>query len=43
MVSEAVIEVFKPGGYAVDREQVRLLKGRKNLDFTETDTFMVKL
>ena len=43
MVSEAVIEVYKPGGYSVDREQIRLLKGRKNLDFHETDTFMVKL
>jgi hypothetical protein len=43
MVSEAVIEIYKPGGYDVDREQVRLLKGRKNLDFHETDTFMVKL
>jgi hypothetical protein len=43
MVSEAVIEIYKPGGYLLDREQVRLLKGRKNLDIHETDTFMVKL
>ena len=43
MVSEAVIEVYKPGGASLDREQVRLLKGRKNLDLDETDTLMVKL
>jgi hypothetical protein len=43
MVSEAVIDIFKPGGYLMDREQVRLLKGRKNMDIHETDTFMVKL
>jgi hypothetical protein len=43
MVAEAVIEIFKPGGYLADREQVRLLKGRKNMDVHETDTFMVKL
>ena len=43
MVSEAVIEVYIPGGYSMDREQVRLVKGRKNMDIHETDTFMVKL
>ena len=43
LVSEAVIEIFKPGGTAVSNEQVRLLKGRKNLDVNEIDTVMVKL
>jgi len=43
MVSEAVIEIFKPGGTSVSNEQVRLLKGRKNLDRNEIDTVMVKL
>lgn len=42
MVSEAVIEIYKPGG-TVPTEQVRLLKGRKNLDIKEIDTVMVKL
>ena len=43
MVSEAVIEIYKPGGTSVSNEQVRLLKGRKNLDTSKIDTIMVKL
>lgn len=43
MVSEAVIEIYKRGEDFTAHEQVRLLKGRKNLDLSETDTLMVKL
>ena len=43
MVSEAVLEIYKPGGTFDAGEQVRLLKGRKNLDINETDTVIVKL
>lgn len=43
MVSEAVIEIFKPGSTFASNEQVRLLKGRKNLDRKKIDTVMVKL
>jgi hypothetical protein len=43
MVSEAVIEIFKPGGTLVSNEQVRLMKGRKNLDINKIDTVLVKL
>ncbi len=43
MVSEAVLEIYKPGGTFKAGEQVRLLKGRKNLDTNETDTVIVKL
>ncbi len=43
MVSEAVIEIYKPGLSSLSSEQVRLLKGRKNLDINKTDTIMVKL
>jgi hypothetical protein len=43
MVSEAVIEIYKPGRASMANEQVRLLKGRKNLDIHETDTVIVKL
>ncbi len=43
MVSEAVIEIYRPRLASLDREQVRLVKGRKNLDLDETDTLMVKL
>ncbi len=43
MVSEAVLEIFKPGGTIATNEQVKLLKGRKNLDVNEIDTVMVKL
>jgi hypothetical protein len=43
MVSEAVIEIYKPGGVSMASEQVRLIKGRKNLDINKIDTVMVKL
>ena len=43
MVSEAVIEIYKSGGTSATYEQVRLLKGRKNLDLSKIDTVMVKL
>jgi hypothetical protein len=43
MVSEAVIDIYKPGSASMASEQVRLLKGRKNLDFNENDTVIVKL
>jgi hypothetical protein len=43
MVSEAVIEIYKPGVTSLASEQVRLLKGRKNLDLNKTDTVIVKL
>jgi hypothetical protein len=43
MVSEAVIEIYKPGRASMAEEQVRLVRGRKNLDVKETDTVMVKL
>ena len=43
MVSEAVLETYIPGSASIASEQVRLIKGRKNLDLNETDTVMVKL
>ena len=43
MVSEAVIEIYKSGVNSLSSEQVRLLKGRKNLDLKEIDPVMVKL
>jgi hypothetical protein len=43
MVSEAVLEIYKPGSASLASEQVRMIKGRKNLDFNEIDTVMIKL
>jgi len=42
-VSEAVIDVYKPGVESLSTEQVRVLRGRKNNDFKETDTVIIKL
>ncbi len=43
MVSEAVMEIYKPGRASLAREQVRMIKGRKNLDINKIDTVMIKL
>lgn len=42
-VSEAVVDVFKPGYESLSIEQIKLRRGRKNIDYTEADTLMVKL
>lgn len=42
-ISEAVLDVYKPGYESVSGEQVRVLRGRKNNDFSEMDTLVVKL
>ena len=42
-VSEAVVDVYKPGYESLSNEQVKLIRGRKNIDFTKEDTLMVKL
>ena len=42
-ISEAVIDVYKPGANSSSNEQVRVLRGRKNSDFREADTVTVKL
>ncbi|MFC2098125.1 carboxypeptidase-like regulatory domain-containing protein [Bacteroidota bacterium] len=42
-VSEAVVDVYKPGYESVLTEQVKVLLGRKNIDYTLMDTVMVKL
>ncbi len=42
-VSEAVVEVYKPGYESISTEQVRVLRGRRNNDFSQEDTLMVKL
>ncbi|MFC2115634.1 carboxypeptidase-like regulatory domain-containing protein [Bacteroidota bacterium] len=42
-VSEAVIDIYKPGFESRSTEQVRVLRGRKNNDFSATDTVLVKL
>jgi len=42
-VSEAVVEIYKPGFSSYSSEQVRVLRGKKNHDFSDTDTLMVKL
>ncbi|MCK4751716.1 MAG: carboxypeptidase-like regulatory domain-containing protein, partial [Bacteroidales bacterium] len=42
-VSEAVIDVYKPGVESLSAEQVKVLRARKNIDFKKTDTVMIKL
>ncbi len=42
-VSEAVLDIYKPGFDAVATEQTRVLRGRKNMDYSEMDTLVVKL
>jgi hypothetical protein len=42
-ISEAVLEVYKPGCNSPSNEKARVLRGRKNKDFSEMDTLMVKL
>ncbi len=42
-VSEAVVKVFKPGYASGSTEQVKVLRGRRNRDFSEEDTLVVKL
>jgi len=42
-VSEAVLSIYKPGNGSPLREQVKVLRGRKNLDIRKTDTVLVKL
>ena len=42
-VSEAVLSIYKPGLNSSLDEQVKVIKGRKNLDIRETDTIVVKL
>jgi hypothetical protein len=42
-ISEAVLEVYKPGCISPSSEQARVLRGRKNQDFSQMDTLMVKL
>lgn len=42
-VSEAVLNIYKPGVNMAGTNQVRVLKGRRNLDLRKTDTVLVKL
>jgi hypothetical protein len=42
-VSEAVLDIYKPGFLAMASEQARVVRGRKNTDLNEMDTLMVKL
>jgi hypothetical protein len=42
-VSEAVVDIYKPGLDAFSVEQVKVLRGRKNEDYREMDTLVVRL
>ena len=42
-ISEAVLNIYKPGNDGYTTEQVKVLKGRRNLDLQETDTLLIKL
>ncbi len=42
-VSEAVLDIYKPAINALTSEQVKVLKGRSNMDYSEMDTIMIKL
>jgi hypothetical protein len=42
-ISEAVVDLYKPGYSSASTEQVKVIRGRKNSDFSDADTLMVKL
>lgn len=42
-VSEAVLDIYKPGFSSIGSEQTKVLRGRKNMDLNKMDTLMVKL
>ncbi len=42
-ISEAVLQVYKPGYNSPSGDRARVLKGRKNQDYSEMDTLTVKL
>jgi hypothetical protein len=43
MVSEAIIESYKPGYHSAAPDRVKILKGRKNEDFSSEDSVILKL